>query len=37
MHRYFHKENIIKAMSKEIKSSVPQIILQNTKKKIIEI
>jgi LysR family hydrogen peroxide-inducible transcriptional activator len=37
MHRYFHKENIIKAMSKEIKSSVPQIMLQNTKKKIIEI
>jgi LysR family hydrogen peroxide-inducible transcriptional activator len=37
MHRYFHKENIINALSKEIKSSVPQTMLQNTKKKIIEI
>ncbi len=37
MHRYFHKENIIKAMSKEIKTSVPEFMLQNTKKKIVEI
>lgn len=37
MHRYFHKENIIKAMSKEIKASVPENMLLNTKKKIVEI
>lgn len=37
MHRFFHKENIVKAMSKEIKASVPEFMLQNTKKKIVEI
>lgn len=37
MHRYFHKENIIKALSKEIKLSVPEAMLQNVKKKIVEI
>lgn len=36
-HRYFHKENIIKALSKEIKLSVPEAMLQNVKKKIVEI
>lgn len=37
MHRYFHKENIIKALSKEIKLSLPEAMLQNVKKKIVEI
>lgn len=37
MHRFFHKENIVKAMSKEIKACVPESMLQNNKKKIVEI
>lgn len=37
MHRYYHKENIIKALSKEIKASVPENMLQSGRKKIIEI
>ncbi|MFN7013951.1 MAG: LysR substrate-binding domain-containing protein [Bacteroidia bacterium] len=37
MHRFFHKENIVKAMSKEIKACVPDFMLQNTKTKIVEI
>lgn len=37
VHRFFHKENIVKAMSKEIRTSVPQNMLQKSRVKIVEI